>query len=305
MQKRKNNIFSWLSILLLANCFTSFGQRNYSLPDDFAELNPAQQKAFELLNKQDTSSASSLWPNIQPGLFFANIRNNILYPARINQGKSTNFCGYAALTHILLRYKPDAYTEMIVSLFKTGNTALYKNHISPTTRVRAIAGTLKRKGELDILHADQLWFLSLADKFKGYLNIFDKNYDKGDENAIWAATNYGKFNRMLKQFGRFQLKAAGSDMIRPKKGDFFQFITRQLESGVVLLYINSKYLHPTRYTLFTLRAPTHFVVLYEMYKVDDMITIKYWDYGLKTEQLITSKRLRKLIFGVTLITNQK
>ena len=304
MRTSSTNILHCLSVLLVANCFPAFGQTDKHSPG-FAGLNPAQERALEIVNRQDTFASSPYWPNIQPGFFFRNVRNNILYPARINQGKSTNFCGYAALTHILLKYKPDAYTEMIISLFRTGNTKLYKNHLTPTTRTRRAAGTLKRKGELDILHADQLWFLSLADKFKGYLNMIDKYYDKGDENAIWAATNYAKFNKMLKQFGRFELNAAGSDMVRPMKADFFQFITQQLESGVVLLYINSKYLHPTKYTLFTLRAPTHYVVLYEMYKIDNMIKIKYWDYGLKTEQLITSKRLRKLIFGVTLIKNEK
>ena len=266
-------------------------------------LNADQEAALNILDQSDTISLSDVWPNIKPSLFFANIRNNILHPTKINQGKGTNFCAYASLTHILLRYKPQLYVTEIISLYRTGSVNLYKGSIRPSERVRKAAGTLKHRGELDILHADQLWFLSMADKFKGYLNIFDNNYNTGDETAIWASTNYGKFNKMLRQFGKFELEAAGSDLVRPHSPNFYEFITTQLQAGVVLLYINGKYLHPSRYTVFTIRAPSHFIVLYDMRQVGDLINIKYWDYGLKTEQLITKKRLRKLIFGVTLLHN--
>ena len=266
-------------------------------------LNADQVAALDILDHSDTITLSDYWPNIKPSLFFANIRKNILFPSKINQGKATNFCAYASLTHILLVYKPQLYASEIISLYRNGYANLYKGSIEPSERVRKVAGMLKHKGELDILHADQLWFLSLADKFKGYLNIIDKKYNTGDENAIWASTNYGKFNKMLRQFGRFELDAGGSDFVRPHSRDFYEHITTQLQAGVVLLYINGKYLHPSRYTLFTIRAPCHYIVLYEMKLVGDLISIKYWDYGLKTEQLITKKRLKKLIFGVTLLYN--
>jgi len=65
--------------------------------------------------------------------------------------------------------------------------------------------------------------------------------------------------------------------------------------------VNSKYLYPHKYAFFKLRAPTHFIVLYNLYKIGDMIEVQYWDYGLRTEQQITVKRLDKLIFGITTI----
>ena len=263
-----------------------------------------RRRALSILSDEDTVSASPIWPNINPGLFFENIRNNVLYPNKINQGTSTNFCSYAALTHLMLKYRPDVYVLSLISLYRTGRVDLAKKTLKPKKEVLEASGTLKHKGELDMLHADQLWFLTLADQFKGYLNVFDHKYNHGDENKIWAATNYAKFNTMLRYFTHFHIVSSGSDMIRPAKKDFYVYISRKLLEGVVILYLNSKYMHPTKYTTFTLRAPTHFVVLYEMYKVGDMIEIKYWDYGLKTEQLITRRRLYKMIFGVSTITTK-
>jgi hypothetical protein len=276
---------------------------NDPLYDSILEVK--KQKVLEKYSREDTISMSEYWPNVNPEYFFANVRKNITYPAKINQGAATNFCGYAALTHLLIKYHPETYLQYIISLYRNGQAPLAKRMLEPSLAVRETAGTLKNKGELDVLDADQLWFLSLADEFKGYMNIVDHKYHKGDENKIWAGTNYAKFNNMLKDFTDDQLTMKGSDFIRPAKKDFYEYISQQLRKGVVLLYVNSKFLYPHKFSLFKLRAPTHFIVLYEMYKVGDLIEIKYWDYGLKTEQLITRERLRKLIFGITTITNKE
>ena len=262
-----------------------------------------QQKAWDILSKEDTMAASAFWPNIKPALFFANVKKNIQFPDKINQGKSTNFCGYAALTHLLLKYHPELYTEYILTLYHKGTLSLKKKTLKPSTEVRQAAGTLKNKGELDVKHADQLWFLTLCDQFKGYMNITDHHYNPGDENAIWAGTNYSKFNRMLADFTDYKLTRKGSDFLRPSNKNLYKYISGELRSGIVLLYVNSKYLYPHKYAFSKLRAPTHFIVLYNLYKIGDMIEVQYWDYGLRTEQQITVKRLEQLIFGITTITH--
>lgn len=259
-------------------------------------------KALAAFEREDTITVSSFWPNIRPALFFANIRKNLEQPAKINQGNATNFCGYAAMTHILLTYQPDTYLRHILALYRTGRTSLDKRDLTPSERVRKAAGTLHNKGELDIRHADQLWFLTLPDQYKGYMNIFDHRYQPGDENKIWAGTNYGKFNRMLRDFTHDSITSRGADFLRPAVKDFYTYLNESLPHGVVMLFVNSKYLYPHKYTLFKLRAPTHFIVLYELNKAGDLLEMKYWDYGLKTEQYITDKRLHKLIFGITTIS---
>ncbi|GAO45155.1 hypothetical protein FPE01S_04_03980 [Flavihumibacter petaseus NBRC 106054] len=271
--------------------------------DDYiAEKRDQAMKAFL---QTDTLTASDQWPNVKPTLFFANVRNNILYPSRINQGASTNFCGYAAMTHLLLKYHPEIYLQEILSLYRRGNAKLEKRNLDPSEKVKMAAGTLKNKGELDILHADQLWFLTLADQFRGYMNFFDQSYKRGDENKLWASTNYGKFNRMLRHFTEDEIKAVGSDFIRPFKNDYYTYLSEQLRIGVVILYVNSKFLYPHKFFFLRLRAPTHFIVLYDIYRSGDRMEMQYWDYGLRTQQTISRKNLRKLIFGVTTITSPK
>lgn len=276
--------------------------------DYYDSINPIRkQKALELLAIVDTTKTSQYWPNIKPAYFFSNIRQNILNPGIINQGNNTNFCSYAAITHLLIKYEPDSYTEMILSLYFTGRTKLYSSKIiKPSQKTRESAGLLNNNGQLNILHANQLWFLSMADEFKGYLNLFNNNYDTGDENTFWASTNYSKFNKMLREFGGYKVNAIGSDLLRPWKSteNMYQYIVNMLDTGLVMLYLNNKLMYPHKFSGVSFPTPTHFVVLYELRKVNDMIEIKYWDYGLKTEQLITMKRFKKSIYGISSITKR-
>jgi len=296
-------LFGCLQLTLLSSITVcSAQQQNKPVADS---LTPSQQKALELLNIVDSTEVSSYWPNIKPSLFFSNIRNNILHPLTINQGKNTNFCSYAALTHLLIKYQPDSYTEMILSLYFTGNTKLYsKRVIKPSERVRKSAGTLRHNGEMNIHHADQLWFLSMADSFKGYLNFFNRKYKIGDENNFWASTNYSKFNKMLREFGGYKVNAIGSDLLRPWKKDIYGYMSEQLNSGLVMIYINNKLMYPHNLGFLKLPVPTHFAVLYEVNNSGDGYQLKYWDYGLKTELFLTKKRLKKTIYGVSTITKR-
>jgi len=135
--------YCWLTFFLLTNKPICLAQDDQNQLNNYSALNPAQQRALDLLAKIDTVTKPPLWPHIQPALFFANIRKNILYPAKINQGQNTNFCSYAALTHLLVRYQPDNYTEMILALYKTGQVSLYsKRVIKASQRVRNGAGLL-------------------------------------------------------------------------------------------------------------------------------------------------------------------
>lgn len=256
-------------------------------------------RAHRLLTAADTSAVSAFWPNVQPKYFYENIRQNLEHPNAINQGRATNFCGYAALTHLLVRYQPDVYVESMLNLYRYNSTQLEKGMWQVSPAVLQAAGTLRQKGELDVHHADQLWFLALADHFKGYMNIIDHHYDPGDENKLWAGTNFSKFNKMFRAFSNSKQKAKGSDFIRPMVGDAYTYLSEQLTQGVVLLFINNKHLYPHKHSAFTIRAPTHFIVLYSIAKQGDLYKLQYWDYGYRTELMITKKRLHKLIFGIT------
>jgi hypothetical protein len=65
-----------------------------------------------------------------------------------------------------------------------------------------------------------------------------------------------------------------------------------------VLYVNSKYLHPSKFRIFTLRAPTHFIILYDIKQEKDAVVFTYWDYGMKTLEVMWPKRIKKMTFGI-------
>ena len=102
----------------------------------------------------------------------------------------------------------------------------------------------KNKGELDVNDADQIWYLSLADRFKGYLNYTSFHYKIGAENTLWPATNFSKFNRMLRKLTDYKIQAIGADLIRPRFNNITAFLQETLaENDQVFLYLNNAILY--------------------------------------------------------------
>lgn len=260
-----------------------------------------KQAALQLLNEMDTSLASPFWPNVKPGKFYKNVTANLKNPDRLHQGGMTNFCGYAAFVNFMMLKDPVRYAHLILDLYRTGEACSNITHLKPSAAVRNAAGTLFGKGPLDINYADQILFLSLADHFKGYMNIFNMKYDDGDEDNLWASTTLAKFNRMMKHILNIKLYARGSDLLRPMFMSRYRYIKRKLPENDVILYVNSHFLNPSFKRFITLRVPTHYIHLYSIEKRKKGYIITYWDYGLKTQQAVTQKMFDKLIFGIICI----
>jgi hypothetical protein len=267
--------------------------------------NPAstRNQALELLNKTTLPDSSVLWPNIRPQLFLTNLKANILSPLKIYQGSNTNFCGYAALSYLPLQDDPLAYTRFMLTLYTNGQATMGTVHFNPSPQIHKAAGTLRFKGILDIRPADQLWFLALADHFRSYLNFFTPHFHPGSEDTFWAAVNYGKFNRMIRELLGYRVEARGSDLIRPEITDLFDYLKTTLSRpGTTYLYVNNTYLHKKNHNKFKGSFPTHFIVLNDIHRIDgdpDMVDIVYWDYGGRTLRQVSLRFLKKITFGVT------
>ncbi len=275
-----------------------------SIQQDTTPLStPLQAIAF--LDQQTHLSASQFWPKVLPVPFLQNLRNNVLHPLDIYEGRSTNFCAYAALSYLPLHDNPLAWVRFMVQLYTKGNAGYGREYFEPTKEVRKAAGTLRFKGELDIRPADQLWFLTLADHFKGYLNFFDKKYDIGDENTFWAAVNFAKFNRMVRRLFNYRVKAVGSDLIRPGIRTLFEYLTEKLKNGNVALFVNNPELYKKKHPWIRVGIPTHYIILLSVEEAEDKIAITYWDYGGKSRQIVTEKFLKKIIFGISQITRKQ
>ncbi len=260
-----------------------------------------QQQAVAFLDSLQKLDSSKHWPNVDPLLFLQNLRTFAITPLKFYEGKGTNFCAYSALTYIPLNYDPLGFSRFMVSLYQNGKAKMGKSFFKPGSAVKKEAGLIKYKGALDISPAGQIWFLCLADHFKGYLNIFNRRYHEGDENTLWASTNFAKFNRMLRKLFILKVHARGSDLIRPWISNTYTYLNELSMKGPVFLYLNNRLLYKKKHVVTTrFGIPTHFVLLLDIYKTtDNKINIIYWDYGKKTLQQINSRLLHKIIFGIT------
>ena len=259
-----------------------------------------QKQAIAFLNGVGDIKQSSYWPNVKPAAFLQNLRRNITQPLFVYAGNNTNFCGYAAMSFSCIGNFPLRYARFMVELYNKGESNFRDDYFNPSLAVKKEAGLLKFKGELDINPADQLWFLSLADHFKGYINFFSPNFHNGSEDKLWAATNFAKFNKMLRQIGNYDVHAVGSDLLRPSIKDIPKFLhQKMLENDQVFLYLNNTILHKKDHSKIRTRIPTHFVVLQNISENNGMVTLIYWDYGFKTLQQLPIKIVKKILFGVT------
>ncbi len=264
-------------------------------------LSPNHAAALHYLDSVGSLPKSKYWEHINPQLFIQNLRKNIEHPLFLYAGANVNFCGYAALSYSCLKYEPLRYVQFMVKMYKNGRAVYRHVYFTPTPQIKNVAGLLHFKGELDINHADQLWFLCLADHFKGYINILNLTYKTGDEDKLWAATNFAKFNTMLKRMCNYEVKSVGSDIIRPNIPHTADYIREKLDDGYdVFLYLNNTILHKKNHSKVKKRIPTHFVVVTDISEDENnIVTITYWDYGFKTLQQIDAVTFKKIIYGIT------
>jgi hypothetical protein len=272
----------------------------WRLPAD--TIQSSRQQALDLLNTIKLPDSSRWWPNVNKGLFLANLQANIIAPLKIYQGSNTNFCGYAALSYLPLQHDPLTYTRFMLSLYLDGKATWNNIVFNPSKEIHTAAGTLRFKGILDIRPADQLWFLALADHFRCYLNFFNRRFHPGSEDTFWAAVSYGKFNRMIRELLGWQVQARGSDLLRPHTPDLYTYLTQCLQTGTTYLYVNNTYLHKKNHNKFRGSFPTHFIVLEKINKLPgeaDRVDIIYWDYGGRTLRQVNLHFLRRIIFGIS------
>jgi hypothetical protein len=287
-----------LKLISITFLFLLAANHNGFAGDCFGEIISTKEEAIAFLDRIDQTKESSLWPNVKPNLFYDNLKLNLDNPRSFYPGRSTNFCAYGALSYLVMQKDPLGYVRFMNEMYEKGKASFNNNHFTPSKEVMKAAGTLKFKGVLDIRHAEQMWFLVLADKFKGYLNWFHKKFREGDENTFWAATNLAKFDRMVNKMLSTHVTAVGSDLIKPWVKDIYSYLEKRLKNKIVSLYINNQIIHKKNHDKIKFSIPTHYIILKEIRKVDNKITLRYWDYGGDTEMQISPGTLKKIIFGI-------
>ncbi len=303
----KRTLIKWaalFAIILFGFIGDAFAVPLYNFAEDTIASSTRHQ-ATSFLDSIKTLPASKHWPNIKPGAFLQNIKINVQQPITIYPGNGTNFCGYGALTYLFLKDDPLGYAKLLVQLFKDGKAVFGNAFINPSAAVKKEAGLMKFKGVLDIHPAEQMIFLALADHYKGYINLFNRKYNSGDEDTRWASVNYAKFNRMVRSLLRYKVKARGADLIRPHTGDLYKYINKRLATGMVVLYINNRIVHKKNHVQLKVGFPTHFIVAEKVSEQNGLITLVYWDYGGRTQLQMSPAFFKRIIFGITYCTKKK
>ncbi|MFT3844729.1 MAG: hypothetical protein QM725_06740 [Lacibacter sp.] len=288
----------FICILLLLN--NVFAQPTHHVTISYSN----KEQAILYLNSVKYLSTSKYWPEINPGLFFQNIKRNIETPDYLFAGRNTNFCSYAAIGYVFLQKDPLGYVQLMMDLYQNGEAFYGSTKFNPSARVRKSAGQILYEGELDRNEADQVLFFTLADHFKGYLNIFNKKYNQGDEQKIWASTNLSKFNRMLRAMFKDDIHSRGSDLIRPDIPNLVSFLNERLKQGQVYLYLNNSVLRRKNHYKTKKGIPTHYVVLLGISEKNNTATLTYWDTGYKTQKTINIRTFRWILYGISWSVNK-
>ena len=224
----------------------------------------SKAEAISFVSKYGKLEASKIWPGIKPDWFIKNLKANISKPASVYPGEGSYFCSYSAITYLMLQDDPLGYAKFALELYNTGK----------------------------------------ADHYKGYLNLFNRKYDAGDENSFWASSNYGKFNRMAKKLLYYKLASSkGTDLFRPRIKNLYNYISEKLNNGKVVLFINNRIVHKKDHVSIRLAVPTHFIVVEKMYKINDVVTMVYWENGAKSQIQLSPAFLKRIVYGITAFTN--
>lgn len=278
-----------------------FAASQFSQYDITQVSNKTQALAF--LNEVDGLLTSRYWVNVNPALFIKNMRHNLEHPEGLYQGKRTNFCGYSALTYLLIKYDPLGYVTHMTDLYAHGETRFRKMYLKPTLDVRNEAGVMMSRRNLDSQHADQMWFLTLADQYKAYLNSWDDRFQPGKENTIWAAVTYYKFNQMVVDILGVHTPKTHISLIRGNHPDMIPKLFTALEESEVVLFVDKNFKRSQwkRYFL-----PSHFLVLKSLAPLNaDSLEMHYWDYGSVKKHVIRKKVLMSSVRGITTIHSGK
>ena len=151
------------------------------------------------------------------------------------------------------------------------------------------------KGEL----VDQMTLMTLADRYKSYINFFNKSYDPGDEESLWASGTIGKFNTVVRDFG-CQPQSWGKDATYLWSNDKGKIIQQETAQGKdIVLFVNSSALKGT-VDKSSNQIGTHFIRIKDFKNTGSDYQFKYWDYGKTqwTEKTISQQNFWTATFGI-------
>ena len=109
---------------------------------------------------------------------------------------------------------------------------------------------------------------------------------------------------MTKELLHYNSQARGADLMRPKVGSLYDYISERMKTCTVVLFINNRIVHKKDHIKIKLAVPTHFIVAEKISIENDMITFVYWDYGHRTQLQVSTAFFKRIVFGVSWFTKK-
>jgi len=242
-----------------------------------------KEDANKKINKLGANlQQSEHFRHVTPKEFINQLTKRIDNPSGINQGEGTNFCWAAACMSYVYEKNPAGMVDAMFSLYTTG-TFTYNNggdgfSFSPADHINDAVGSGTFDDNLGLGNnkVDQMLFMTLSAKFKGYMNV-DRTYNPGDEESpTWSGGNLGKVKEMRNAFG-YNVKVSGTDLgwIASDKGGT---VMKTMKSFDVVLYINSSLFLRDNWAANS--TGTNFIRVDSLSSSNGLYKVCYWDYGL-------------------------
>ena len=109
---------------------------------------------------------------------------------------------------------------------------------------------------------------------------------------------------MVKKLFNYAINARGYDLMHPHISDLYEYISDRMKTSTVVLYINNADLYKKKHNTLRPAIPTHFIILLDIIKTKDIITMTYWDYGFRSVRQVTPTFFKKIVFGISSCTKK-
>ena len=232
------------------------------------------------------------------------LRKMITEPEQINPTSLTNFCGKAPLGVLISKENPVGLAHLMIDLYDDG-IGKYYNGIDSISLI--LPKRMKEQMKLNIsgisysYDDDQVInpvFATFAYVLTDNYNWgWDKKYDVGDENKVWAGSTLGVEKRVLDRFFGYNVQTFGSNFLSNTIN--LDKVKEAVDNkNHVYLLVNSRLLHNLSKAGRWLIG-THYI---DVRKIDfgnkgKRIKVVWWEYGKLFEQTFETKVFKRFVAG--------
>ena len=263
--------------------------------------------ALSIVHKFALSNTKSLYMDslkVTKKMWLKSLRAMINEPEDINATSETNFCSKAPLSVLIAKENPVGFAQLMIDLYKVGKGQYFNGRdtimleLSPrllnqmALNITGISYSYTEKQTINPVFATLAYALT-----QKYNWGWDKKYDVGDENKVWAATPLIVENNMIKHFCGYRNYTFGFDFLT-NSIDLDKLKEAIDNKNHIYLLVNSQLLHNLskigRWVI-----GTHYI---DIKKIDFLkkgkeLRVVWWEYGRIFEQTFERSAFRGLIAG--------